>query len=557
MARTENKVKPTVTNTSSELSAQIAGPEEVRLPVPLPPTGLDIPFEQAKTVPKVTSAEPDEPRPAFKSATDQATAGLTWPLRVKLLVVFGGISLLFVVAFGSAGWIFGRLTSLSDRAVTEQVRLERMRQMQTAWAGEQAAVGRVLLKSTDVRPASDFEFKVYHITFENNLFLLSQKPIEPGLKSILLDLEQRHSVLAAIFNLTLSDWQSGVNKQANQRWEDNAGLVEDLTARVATLAEEQNSIVQASQSALARGQSESQWQLGAIAGSGAVLLALLIWLANHFVIAPMGKLNVKLGQLLYSQTTRITDRLNLLEYEVETELERVAAARHDLKLPLSNIRNAAEITLICQPNLPSDVQANLNEIIETTDASATQINSLLARTDNRLQLQKANLAGLVERVLELVDLREFKLHLRVELAHATLDPELIEHVLLNLLSNARKFSAGGITIGTRLAKNSPGAVRLEMAQPVEAELWVWNDGPCIAGHERETIFRAGAQTAIGRAAGGHGLGLWIVKSIVERHGGRVVVESHDKVGTTFRVFLPYLPDPILPAEPEGPLKWPD
>lgn len=463
-----------------------------------------------------------------ETTTDQATAGLTLPLRAKLLVVFGGFAILFLVIFGLGGWNFWRLNEQTNLTTANQQRLEQIQQLRLAWNGEQNAISHALIPGLEAVSA-DFERSYYRVVFENNMFLLNK----PGndWKLILNDLETRHILLTAELNLMAEDIVNGKRDAALKRWQESSPRITDLTARLTELAEAQSRIVESNVRVLDALEDDT-W-LGFCIASGVGLLAfiLLVALANKGVIAPMGRLNVKLGQLLYGQTARITDRLNSLEYEVEMQVQKMAAARHDMKLPLSNIRNAAEITLICHNELPPDALANLSEIIEITDTSAHQINSLLARRDSRLRPVATDLYTLVERVVGLVDLRDFKVHVRVELERAVLDPELIEHVLLNLLSNARKFSTGGIVIGTRLH---------ERGKDSETEFWVWNDGPVIPADERDLIFRAGAQSALGKAAGGHGLGLWIVKSIVERHSGRIVVESHEKVGTTFRVFLPYL-----------------
>jgi signal transduction histidine kinase len=133
---------------------------------------------------------------------------------------------------------------------------------------------------------------------------------------------------------------------------------------------------------------------------------------------------------------------------------------------------------------------------------------------------------------------------QVEVAHAVIDPALMEHALLNLVSNARKFSQLGIGVGTRRSRKA-GTV-----DEYEIEIWVWNDGALISAGDRQEIFKPGKQLEDGKKAGGHGLGLAIVKSIAERHHGRVVVDSHEKVGTTFRIFLPELS--TAPDEPTQP-----
>jgi signal transduction histidine kinase len=520
------------------------GKDMVGLPVPLSAVKLDTPFVSGEKRNQSEEVVQNSPKVGKVVSTDQATAGLTLPLKLKLWLVFGGFVALFIVLALTVTWIFGRLASTNQATVDQQIRADRASQLQMAFLGEQGAVNRLLMQAqtTRTKPFNSFEFSYYNITFENNLFLIKQEPNFYPIHLIIKDLETRHFNLLNKFNLLIADLQANTFERATLRWNENEPYIEDLTARLIEFAQIQAQLAEQQNRTLSQVQTESLIWLISTASGGVILLGFLIWLANRSVIIPMGRLNVKLGQLLYSQTTRITDRLNLLEHEIDSEYQKVNAARHDLKLPLSNIHNSAELTLICEPNLSKDGRQNLKDIIDTSDKSANLINSLLARFDNRLQLQEVEINSLVYRVIELVDLRDYKVNVRIELAKAVFDEELIEHVLLNLLSNARKFSIGGIAIGVRRVPFQAGKDPLQNGGEDEVEIWVWNDGPIIPPHERNIIFRPGVQTEIGRRRGGNGLGLTIVKSIVERHAGRVAVESHEKVGTTFRIFLPYLPN---------------
>ena len=100
-------------------------------------------------------------------------------------------------------------------------------------------------------------------------------------------------------------------------------------------------------------------------------------------------------------------------------------------------------------------------------------------------------------------------------------------MLVNLLANSNKFAAAGTTITVG------GVVR-----DSEIELWVKDEGPGLPDGTREAIFeRFRRSSGDEPAESGMGLGLWIVKSIVERHGGRV--EAHDTdTGTAMSFILP-------------------
>jgi signal transduction histidine kinase/CHASE2 domain-containing sensor protein len=115
------------------------------------------------------------------------------------------------------------------------------------------------------------------------------------------------------------------------------------------------------------------------------------------------------------------------------------------------------------------------------------------------------------------------------------DADKVLQILINLLSNAQKYSPGGeITLGAR-ARSDAG----------EVEVWVSDQGPGIAPEQRQLLFsRFGRapQSAQGIGAGakpmGTGLGLFLTKHLVEAHGGRIWVESKSGQGATFRFTLP-------------------
>jgi PAS domain S-box-containing protein len=107
------------------------------------------------------------------------------------------------------------------------------------------------------------------------------------------------------------------------------------------------------------------------------------------------------------------------------------------------------------------------------------------------------------------------------------DPLALERIFANLLHNAFKFTPDGgrITISA-----GPDQGRVAVA--------VTNTGPGIAPDEIPSLFQRYQQTATGRATRGAGMGLFIVKSLTEAHGGTVEVESTPGVETRFVVFLP-------------------
>jgi signal transduction histidine kinase len=102
--------------------------------------------------------------------------------------------------------------------------------------------------------------------------------------------------------------------------------------------------------------------------------------------------------------------------------------------------------------------------------------------------------------------------------------------MINLLANAVKYSPEGGNITVRVARQATNAI-LEVVDegigiPEEARAQIF-----------DTFFRAGN---VSPRSSGFGIGLYIVKKIVEGHEGRIEVESAEGEGSTFRVVLPLL-----------------
>ncbi|NTV43257.1 MAG: PAS domain-containing sensor histidine kinase, partial [Syntrophobacteraceae bacterium] len=110
-----------------------------------------------------------------------------------------------------------------------------------------------------------------------------------------------------------------------------------------------------------------------------------------------------------------------------------------------------------------------------------------------------------------------------------LDPELFRGVLTNLLSNALKYG------------EEPGRIRIEAKRtPGFLHLEVWNSGPGIRREDRERLFQRFQRLQSARQAPtrGTGLGLFITRTIVERHGGSIRSEGEEGEGVSFIIELP-------------------
>jgi signal transduction histidine kinase len=153
----------------------------------------------------------------------------------------------------------------------------------------------------------------------------------------------------------------------------------------------------------------------------------------------------------------------------------------------------------------------------------------------RLDLAPMDLAATVRTIVEqhAGQLREAGGRVTVDAeapVYGTWDRLRIEQVVANLLTNAAKY-AGGAQVHVRVEGDGPASC---------ARLVVHDEGPGISPGDQERLFRPFERARTARASG-LGLGLFIVREIVEAHGGAVRLESAPGQGTTFVVELPYRP----------------
>jgi two-component system, chemotaxis family, sensor kinase Cph1 len=214
-----------------------------------------------------------------------------------------------------------------------------------------------------------------------------------------------------------------------------------------------------------------------------------------------------------------------------TELDAFAyIASHDLKEPLRGIHNYSCFLMEDYGDiLREDGREKLKTLVRLSQRMETQIDSLLhfsrlGRVD--LNLEETNLNELVHHTLDLLRgrLEETEVTIRIPQPLLTLwcDRVLLEEVFSNLIANAIKYNNKdhkSIEIGFREADRA---------------FYVRDNGIGIDRQHFETIFRIFKRLhGPKRYGGGTGAGLTIVKKIVERHGGRIWVESSLGEGTTF------------------------
>ncbi|RIK91582.1 MAG: hypothetical protein DCC71_25035, partial [Proteobacteria bacterium] len=228
--------------------------------------------------------------------------------------------------------------------------------------------------------------------------------------------------------------------------------------------------------------------------------------------------------------------------------EFLAMLAHELRNPLAPMQTGLELLRHGDPQQVEWAQAILERQLRHMARLVDDLLdvSRLTRGKLALQVEPVDLTALVRSATDpcrsFLDARGHQLALRLpsEPLPALADPVRIEQVVMNLLHNAGKFTPPGGTIEVTLRRVGDAA-----------ELAVRDDGAGIAAEALASIFELFAQgdQSIARAQGGLGIGLTLVREIVELHFGEVKAASAGPgCGSTFTVRLPLARAAAAPAE---------
>jgi signal transduction histidine kinase len=225
----------------------------------------------------------------------------------------------------------------------------------------------------------------------------------------------------------------------------------------------------------------------------------------------------------------IAEQLTVAEAAVRRS-ERLAALgqlsaglAHELRNPLGSIKGSAD--LLARSSSHNDPMAKelasiISDEVDRTNSLVTRFLDFARPLEPRRE--STDVTGVIDRavVRAKVDaVRDYS----PSLPRLAIDPELMEQVFLNLVTNASQASAPGVPITIRTREVDD-----------QAEVSVIDHGCGIPPDKIETIFNPFVTTK----QGGVGLGLAIVAKIVDGHGGKMSVESELGKGSTFRVLLP-------------------
>jgi len=253
------------------------------------------------------------------------------------------------------------------------------------------------------------------------------------------------------------------------------------------------------------------------------------------LLAVQQHLEVLRGELTSIQAeNEVLARLNRMQGDF------VAVASHELKTPLTSIIAYAEVL---QQNLQEKEFAQSEEFLDIVKTEAERLLRMVNRIldfsrlefgDRMLDRQPVapeplirSTARTLQPHLERKDLK-LDFDFPEDLPRVEVESDLIRQVVINLISNAIKFTPAGSEI-TVAGREDAGTVRID----------VRDNGPGIPAVELHRIFRQFYRLrGPSSAQDGAGLGLTIVKNIIDMHNGHIDVQSREGRGTTFSFHLP-------------------
>lgn len=248
-----------------------------------------------------------------------------------------------------------------------------------------------------------------------------------------------------------------------------------------------------------------------------------------------------LAEAFNHMADQLTKKLETLEKDNLTKKEFISIMAHNLQTPLTIIRGYTDQLLKEKGNLSPD-QSHTLEIINDTIKNLVEMNGRLLTTIElqgeaiKLNKTKQDLGPLASTIVKEFKKRsqEKQISLELEVARESLttefDEEWLKVVFENLLDNALKYTPEKGKITVRVKKTPEGDILVE----------VEDTGIGIPKEEQENVllpFRR-SKDVLQVDFEGVGVGLYIVKTVIEKHNGQLELESEEGQGTTIKFTLP-------------------
>ncbi|MBI5925392.1 MAG: HAMP domain-containing histidine kinase [Aquabacterium sp.] len=281
----------------------------------------------------------------------------------------------------------------------------------------------------------------------------------------------------------------------------------------------------------------------------------LYWASIPFTLAglgvmsaTMGRLRSELKELNVSLERRVQERTQELQ-ELVTSLEQFnGMVSHDLRGPLGGISGLSAVALQAIHEGDIAKAKRLFDVINVESGRLAELVSdlltLAKVSHSELRRQASSLEELMQEAVRLLKVSHGD-HAVSCIRHGPLpsvdvDPALLRQVLVNLIGNALKFS--------RQAPSPDVHVHAEKASE-GITVHIQDNGVGFDPDKKQVLFSPFKRLHASSEFEGTGIGLTIVKRIIERHGGHVWADSRPGQGATFSFYLPQGPASHRPPEP--------
>ena len=291
----------------------------------------------------------------------------------------------------------------------------------------------------------------------------------------------------------------------------------------------------------------------ATAGAGGTAAPAVSARSQRIEIAGAGSRVLEVA-LRESQSKTVSQILYLRDVTHETEVERlksefVSTAAHELRTPMASVYGFTEL-LLTQEISDADRRDFLETVFKQSGLMISIINELLdlarieARGGKDFTFERVSIRGLLHEIIAGFKTPAGRLSPEEPAPNGVLwvraDPKKLTQAVINVLSNAYKYSPAGSPVGVEFVQSVPGTPLVGIR--------ITDQGigmtPQQLGRVFERFYRADASGKIP----GTGLGMSIVHEIVVLHGGEVNIDSKFGAGTTVTIWLPAANDLVLSGQ---------